>query len=121
MSHGESQIGYLAKYIIMYGGYAHRPALTHCQRVIACKSRVVGAGEVDPREREPSKFNGHTHRIPNADGVTAKDSRINEGFKPGEVEYSAREYCLDAASLEGEGALREVGDRAARTGREGSS
>lgn len=58
---------------------------------------------------------------PNANGVTANDARINERFQPGEVEYSAREYCIDAASVEGEGTLREVRDRAARTGREGSS
>jgi hypothetical protein len=120
MGHGESQIGYLANNISLPGGDAPRPALTHRHQVIAYKSRVVGAGDIDPREREPSKFNGRTHRIPNADGVTANDSRMNEGLQPGEVEYSARECCIDAASVEGEGALREVGDRSARTGREGS-
>ena len=28
MGHGESQIGYLANYINLYGGHAPRPALT---------------------------------------------------------------------------------------------
>ena len=78
MGHGESQIGYLANYITLYGGGAPRPALTHCRLVVACKSRVVGVGEIDPREREPSKFNGHTHRTPNADRVIVNDQKINE-------------------------------------------
>ena len=80
MGHGESQIGYLANYITLHGGDAHRHALTHRCRVIACMSWVAGAGVIDPRERRPSKFNGHTHRTPNADRVIYYNPKINEEF-----------------------------------------
>ena len=80
MGHGESQIGYLANYITLHGGDANRPTLTHCRRVVACMSCVAGAGEIDPRERRPSKFNGHTYRKPNADRVIDNDPKINEEF-----------------------------------------
>lgn len=57
-----------------------RPALTHRRRVGACKSGVVGEGEIDPRERGPSKFNSHMHRTPNADRVIDNDSKMREEF-----------------------------------------
>jgi len=44
MGHGESQIGYLANYIIMYDGYAHQPSLRSDRRAAMCKSCVVCAG-----------------------------------------------------------------------------
>lgn len=44
MGHGESQIGYLANYIIMCGGYVHRPALRSHRRAAMCRSCVVSAG-----------------------------------------------------------------------------
>jgi hypothetical protein len=43
MSHGESQIGYLANYIIMCGGYAHRLALRGHRRVATCMLCVACA------------------------------------------------------------------------------
>jgi len=66
MGHGESQIGYLANYIIMYDGYAYQPALRGDRRAAMCKSCVVYAGYVDRRIRKPTKFCGHTHRGFNA-------------------------------------------------------
>lgn len=80
MGQGESQIGYLANGIILYGGDASRSALTHHRRAVPCMSCVAGAGYSDRRKRKPSKFSGHIHGRSNADRVIDNDPRINEEF-----------------------------------------
>jgi len=78
MSHGESQIGYLANYMIMYGGYAHRRALRGHRRVATCMPCVACARHVDCRKWKPTKFCCRTHRGFNAGRVIDNAPGINE-------------------------------------------
>jgi len=102
MGRGESQIGYLANGIILYGGDTSRYALTHYRRAIAYMSCVAGVGYIDRQKRKPSKFSSHIHRIPNADRVIDNDPRINEEFsgqvnpitQPVSVVYRQRPWKL---------------------------
>jgi hypothetical protein len=80
MGHGESQIGYLANYINLYGGHA-----LACDDTTVVKRKLVRRvsdrrDELIDRKGSHKKVSGQTHRITNGDRVIGNEPRVNEEF-----------------------------------------